>query len=155
MKAIIYETIQKSKQLKVFLIKNHVIILKNLVFTMLCLMFLTIGSVYEKMNSLRDKVEIIYPELPKNTLVYLPESERIILSNKYNNMSNIENTVLEQEGTEQAQIGQNFVASKNGSRFYPVDCKSASRIKPENKIYFNTASDAQNAGFTLASSCSL
>lgn len=153
MKAIIHETIQKCKQFKVFLFRNRLIIAKNLVFMIICLLFLIIGSVYEKVNSLRSAVEIIYPELPKNTMVYLPESERISLLNKYNNMSNIDNITTDEQGT--VVQGQNFVASKNGSRYYPVDCKSSSRIKPENKIYFNTADDAQRAGLSLASGCSL
>jgi hypothetical protein len=153
MKPIIHETIQKCKQFKVFLLKNQLIIAKNLVFTIICLLFLIIGSVYEKVNSLRSTVEIIYPEIPKNIVVYLPESERISLLNRYNNMSNIDNITTNEQGT--VVQGQSFVASKNGSRYYPVDCKSSSRIKPENKIYFSTSDDAQRAGFSLATGCSL
>jgi DNA/RNA endonuclease YhcR with UshA esterase domain len=104
---------------------------------------------------LRSAVEIVYPELPKNTLVYLPESERSVLLNRYTNLSSSENIITIEGEVGQAQVGQNFVASKKGTRFYPVDCKSSARIKPENKIYFNTADDAQRAGLTLASGCSL
>ncbi len=47
-----------------------------------------------------------------------------------------------------------FVASKNGTKFYPAACKAAERIKPENRIFFATAIDAQKAGFEATSQCS-
>ncbi len=46
-----------------------------------------------------------------------------------------------------------FVAAKTGSRYYPADCGSASRIKPENKVYFKTESAAEAAGYTKAQTC--
>lgn len=49
---------------------------------------------------------------------------------------------------------QRFVASKNGTKFYPAECKSAERIKPENRIFFATALEAQKAGFEATSQCS-
>lgn len=153
MRVIIHETIKKCKSLGSFIQRHYLLILKNLVFTMVCLMCFIIGGVYEKVNSLRDTVEIIYPELPKNTSVYLPESERSSLLNKYKNLSSIIDASNPDEVGNIAE--QNFVASKTGSRYYPIDCKSSSRIKPENKIYFNTAADAEHAGLTLASGCSL
>lgn len=156
MKPIIHETIQKCKHIRNFLFNYRIVILKSLASTMVCVFCVIIGGVYEKTTSLRDHVELVYPDLSKNTLVYLPESERNILSDRYSNVStglNISSD-LNQEGTGRV-VGQNFVASKNGSRYYPVDCKSSSRIKPENKIYFNTADDAQRAGLVLASGCSL
>lgn len=48
-----------------------------------------------------------------------------------------------------------FVASKNGTKFYPAGCKAAERIKPENRIFFATAVEAQKAGFEATSQCSL
>ncbi len=47
----------------------------------------------------------------------------------------------------------NFVSSKNGSKYYPNGCKSASRIKAVNQIWFETAEAAQVVGLTLASGC--
>lgn len=46
-----------------------------------------------------------------------------------------------------------FVASKAGTKYYPVGCKSVSRIKDENKIYFASAIDAQKAGFQSSGVC--
>ena len=47
----------------------------------------------------------------------------------------------------------NFVASKNGSKYYPSGCKSASRIKVANQVWFETASAALVAGYTAAAGC--
>ncbi|MDA1335213.1 MAG: hypothetical protein O2794_04385 [bacterium] len=46
-----------------------------------------------------------------------------------------------------------FVASKNGSKYYPIDCKSANRINDENKIFFESESEATDSGFERTSSC--
>lgn len=46
-----------------------------------------------------------------------------------------------------------YLASKSGTRYYPIGCKSANRIKDENKVYFNTLEEAQEGGLTLASGC--
>lgn len=48
---------------------------------------------------------------------------------------------------------QNFVASRNGTKFYPAGCKSADRIKVENKVYFSTKDEAIRAGLEEATSC--
>lgn len=46
-----------------------------------------------------------------------------------------------------------FVASKNGTKYYPINCKSVSRIKEENKIYFESAEEAEKGGLELTTSC--
>ncbi len=50
------------------------------------------------------------------------------------------------------QEGQ-FVASKNGQKYYPFDCASANRIKEENKVYYQTAAEAEADGKELSSQC--
>lgn len=47
-----------------------------------------------------------------------------------------------------------FVASKNGTKYYPIGCKSAARIKPENRVYFNTTEEAEDSGLEKSSTCS-
>lgn len=47
----------------------------------------------------------------------------------------------------------NFVASKNGSKYYLVSCSGANRIKAENKVYFVSASAAAAAGYESAANC--
>jgi hypothetical protein len=48
---------------------------------------------------------------------------------------------------------RNFVASKNGAKYYPVGCKSSNRIKEENKIFFESEQDAVKAGFDKTAQC--
>lgn len=46
-----------------------------------------------------------------------------------------------------------YVASKNGSKYYPVDCSGAKRIKDANKVWFETPAAAEGAGYALAQGC--
>lgn len=47
----------------------------------------------------------------------------------------------------------NIVASKDGKRYYYPNCGGINRIKPENRIYFETKEQAEAKGLTLASGC--
>ena len=46
-----------------------------------------------------------------------------------------------------------YVASKNGKIYYSIGCSGASRIKPENEVWFSTMIDAEKSGFTQSTSC--
>ncbi len=48
---------------------------------------------------------------------------------------------------------KNFFASNRGSKYYPVGCSGGQNINQENRIYFNTSTEAENAGYILSSSC--
>ena len=48
---------------------------------------------------------------------------------------------------------KNLVASKSGTRVYYVWCNGVSRIKPENRVYFDTLEEAINKGYKPASNC--
>src|SRR3990170_930190 len=50
-----------------------------------------------------------------------------------------------------AQTKGEYVASKNGKTYYKITCSN--RIKEENKIYFQSESDAQKSGFTPSKTC--
>lgn len=47
----------------------------------------------------------------------------------------------------------NFVASKNGAKYYPADCGGAKRISEKNKIWFATQEEARLAGYAPAANC--
>jgi hypothetical protein len=46
-----------------------------------------------------------------------------------------------------------YVASKNGSAYYLPGCSGASRIKDENKIWFDSTGAAEEAGYHKAANC--
>ncbi len=48
---------------------------------------------------------------------------------------------------------KSIVASVNGTRYYPKDCKAANSINPENQIWFSNENEAKMAGYTLSKSC--
>lgn len=46
--------------------------------------------------------------------------------------------------------GSRFVASSRGSKYYPVDSSRGAQIVPENRVYFASAEEAEQAGFEAA-----
>jgi len=52
----------------------------------------------------------------------------------------------------ESQIGD-FVASRNGAKYYPIGCSGINRIKEDNKVYFRTEAEAQASGLTKSSTC--
>ena len=46
-----------------------------------------------------------------------------------------------------------FVASKNGTKYYLPWCSGATRIKEENKVWFQSVEEAKRAGFAPSSAC--
>lgn len=46
------------------------------------------------------------------------------------------------------------LASKSGTKYYYPNCSGVSRIKEENKVWYSTIKEAEDAGLTLAANCS-
>jgi len=46
-----------------------------------------------------------------------------------------------------------YIASKNGTVYHLPWCPGAGRIKDENKIWFESKEDAENAGYRPAANC--
>ncbi len=61
-----------------------------------------------------------------------------------------QDTAPEVLGATTAQQGA-FAGSKNGTKYYTPGCAGLDRIKPENRIWFQTAADAELQGYTAAS----
>jgi len=70
----------------------------------------------------------------------------------------IENTTTvlnSQENTLQVKQPQSglLVASKSGKKYHYPWCSGAKRISEKNKIYFNSAEEAEKAGYEPAANC--
>lgn len=48
---------------------------------------------------------------------------------------------------------RNFLASKNGTKYYLATCPGATRIKQENRTYFVSREAAEAAGYEPAANC--
>jgi hypothetical protein len=59
---------------------------------------------------------------------------------------------IEQVGSKDTS-GKSFFASKKGKKYYPLGCSAGKSIKIENRVYFQTAQEAESAGYSLSSSC--
>jgi hypothetical protein len=58
-------------------------------------------------------------------------------------------------GTAEASASEagNYVASKNGTKYYLPSCAGASQISDANKVWFASEADAEAAGYTRATNC--
>lgn len=64
------------------------------------------------------------------------------------------NVLLASPGPQnQNSSGKTFFASSRGSKYYTISCSAGKTIKQENRIYFATGEEAEQAGYTLSSGC--
>jgi hypothetical protein len=60
---------------------------------------------------------------------------------------------IDESMAKESQETGNYVASRNGTKYYPSGCASANRISDENKVYFDTKEEAINSGYSASSTC--
>lgn len=85
---------------------------------------------------------------------YGPQEANVIGSVDLNNNNSLNlNSNSNTLTNTQKLNSENFFASNRGSKYYSISCGAGKTIKQENRIYFNTAQEAQNAGYELSSSC--
>ena len=56
-------------------------------------------------------------------------------------------------GVQPSSLEKRYVASKNGKMYYSIGCGGASRIKPENEVWFSSKEDAEKSGYALSTTC--
>lgn len=125
-------------------------------------------SITDKLNKIKDKTSF-----DRTTILYLLIMLLVALgsfflgrfSRELNLMSIEEigknNQPAQTISSDQIKVGENseivtqknYVASKNGKNYYPVNCKGANRIKQENMIWFGSEEEAEASGYTFSSTC--
>ena len=89
---------------------------------------------------------ILTPIKQKHSVIYrIPSHFSPILDNKAVESTNTNNPPNTPKGQ--------YVASKNGTKYYFTWCSGVSRIKEENKVYFDTKEDAIKRGFEPSKTC--
>ena len=101
-------------------------------FWLTLIIFVAIGSFSLGMRHQR---ELFLKENP----VYIKQDNRVISAWK--------NYILHKK------TSAHFFASKNGTVYYPLACPSGDRVIEENRIYFETEDEAQNAGYKQSKRC--
>lgn len=61
--------------------------------------------------------------------------------------------ISKQESSDVSGVAGQYIASKNGAKYHLPWCSGAKRIKEENKIWFNTKIEAEDAGYSSALNC--
>ena len=87
-------------------------------------------SVLSSQNQETRPIQVIYPPLVKNDIP------------KYQEMGNSSEPET-----------WTFAGSKTGKTYYSKGCTGLNRIKPENRVYFITAQDAETAGYHISATC--
>ena len=105
------------------------------------------GSAYliGNMNALESnlsEIQIVYPD-----------AIAIQSDTKIEEIKSEQSTTKPVDNTASTVATGKIVASKNGKRYYYPNCGGINRIKPENRIYFDTKEQAEAKGLTLASGC--
>jgi len=87
-------------------------------------------------NTVNSGIKITYPDQEANAIESL-------------NSDNYPNVLQKNLGL---NLG-NFFASSRGTKYYSLGCSAGKTIKEENRVYFTTSTEAQEAGYELSSSC--
>jgi len=74
------------------------------------------------------------------------EEKRAPIAIGFADTSTVSETVI-------GEIGGEYVASKNSTKYHLPWCSGAERISPENKIWFSSKEEAEAAGYTPAANC--
>ena len=69
------------------------------------------------------------------------------------NKNVIENKLEQNSSIISSNTQKNFVASRNGKKYYYAWCESANVIKEQNRIWFSTKDEAEKAGYQPAANC--
>ena len=70
-----------------------------------------------------------------------------------NTNSTKQNIIKPTETTKSISAGKSFFASSRGSKYYSIGCSGGKTLKEENKVWFSTKQEAENAGYELSSTC--
>lgn len=118
------ETLLKIKPLGIIILKiASLILILGLVFSLG-----RISALYATQTL--DPIEVIYPPLVKTSIPHYNET---------GNTTEPDSWV--------------FAGSKTGKTYYPKDCTGLTRVKPENRVYFTTATQAATAGYHISTTC--
>jgi hypothetical protein len=153
-----------------FLEKPKVLkIIKITLFVLLFFISFLLGILFEQSS---------VKEVPSNIEIYLPngdllnKSDVIVPSNdlsayvlnggyQNSNILNIDSPTIEDrlslisDNTNGGENDSDFkiFGSKNGSTYYTKGCTSGNRVKEENRVYFESETDAEDEGYTRSKLC--
>jgi hypothetical protein len=86
-------------------------------------------------------------EAVRFTMNDIPESTKIEIRNAALGIG------ISEQPEEKMQGKTTIFGSKNGSKYYFSWCSGASRVKLENRVYYQSEQEAKNAGRDIAASC--
>ncbi len=92
-----------------------------------------------------NEIKIVYPHDPALIAKYKPSGGDEVATSQ--------TTTAKSKPTSASDLTAAYVGSVNGTKYYPVGCSGANRIKPENQILFATMEEAEGSGYTQSTTC--
>ncbi len=96
-------------------------------------------------SATQNQISIVYPKDPALVSKYKPAGEVGTITSPITSRA---------KPTTASDLTAAYVGSVNGTKYYPIGCSGASRIKPENQILFATMEEAEGSGYTQSTTCS-
>lgn len=95
----------------------------------------------------------IEQDLNRSRNVYIIKDQDLVITN-IGSQVGIDREVVSGASTSVDNKAKgNYVASKNGTKYYLLSCSGVSRIKEGNKIFFQTVEEAKKRGLEPAKNC--
>lgn len=63
------------------------------------------------------------------------------------------NLVINTPKNDPKQPQRAYIASKNGGKYYDLNCSAATKIVTENRIWFSSEQEAESSGYTKSKKC--
>ncbi|MEI6400105.1 MAG: hypothetical protein WCO58_01115 [bacterium] len=76
--------------------------------------------------------------------------------NTYNTQKSalsVQNKPINKTQMSSIQSTASYFASKRGKKYYPINCLSSSKLKVENRVYFESAEQAEAKGLSSSDGC--
>ena len=98
---------------------------------------------------------------PGIKIEYASQEANAIQAAQYSNVLPARNASHNEAGGQKTAIttnsenstGKNFFASNRGKKYYSIGCSAGKTIVHENRVYFATREEAEQAGYELSASC--
>ena len=113
-----------------------------------------VGFAAGRLTALQNQTEPLVIEEPEQNLQFAQEEEGSVLGKTADKEKSTQETIQtdkEELGT-QATEGK-YVGSKNSKKYHYPDCRYAKKISQENKIWFKSIKEAQEAGYEPCKVC--
>ncbi|MFH1182944.1 MAG: hypothetical protein V1690_01635 [Candidatus Moraniibacteriota bacterium] len=107
------------------------------------------GIAYERFTNREECLKEAFSETPADLSPEEIANITKALNSETEEGENVEPAVsqdISNTNENKQSAAEQFVGSRNSNKFYPIDCRFAKLIKEENKVFFETVEEGEQAG---------